>query len=364
MDTAEKYFAISELTKEFDVSKRHIRFCEEKGLISPRITKFNRRIYSRYDRARLKLIFHFVLIGYSQEQIVELVGKTDPGLNEKEQIKKGLEYAELIIEKLDRHRKEISFHERTGIINEIKLLREYLEEVKAIALGTSDETAATSRIPDKKGKDTEYKPVEKIKPGVEPRPGRQSARMMPIFVAGSAIVLIIGALFYFQSGKEKTEEKTETTYLVQKDQTEKEIRPVYHDRVPIDDTGDSKGLTSIPDQPSAPTMVSQQEVTEKSRESAGRKFPKDQSESTVISNESASAPTSKISPTPVKIAPAPIKQEPASLPEKQSFEEEKKTLQKTPFVEEPGAEKAASEKIALEMAAAEKAAVEKTAADQ
>jgi len=64
MENTKRHFTISELAKEFDVSKRHIRFCEEKGLITPRITKLNRRIYSRYDRARLKLIFHCVLIGY------------------------------------------------------------------------------------------------------------------------------------------------------------------------------------------------------------------------------------------------------------------------------------------------------------
>ena len=130
MENAKKHFAISELAKELDVSKRHIRFCEEKGLISPRITTLNRRIYSRYDRARLRLIFHCVLIGYSQDQIVELIGIPDTGLNEMDQIKKGLAYAGGMIEQLDKRRNELSFHQRTSIINEIKLLREYVKEIK------------------------------------------------------------------------------------------------------------------------------------------------------------------------------------------------------------------------------------------
>jgi len=363
MKNAKKHFAISELAKEFDVSKSHIRFCEEKGLVLPRITKLNRRIYSRYDRVRLKMIFHCVLIGYSQDQIVELIGIPDAGLNEMDQIKKGLEYAEGMIEKLDKRRNELSFHQRTSIINEIKLLREYIKEIKAIPLETSDDSAENPLIPDKKSKDKARKPVEKIKPEVERRPGRQPVRMMPIYIAGLAIVLIIGGFFYFQAGKKKTE----TTYLVQKDQSETETLPVYHDRVPIDNTGDPKGLTPIPLEPPASTLVSQQELTEKSRESVGEKLPKDQAESAVVSNKLAPAPPSKISPVSAKIFPAPIKQEPVSPPEKQPLEvkEEKKALPKTPIVEKPGAEKAAAERAAAaEKAAAEKAAAEKAAAEK
>ncbi|RZB38375.1 MAG: hypothetical protein SRB2_00123 [Desulfobacteraceae bacterium Eth-SRB2] len=367
MKNAKKHFAISELAKEFDISKRHIRFCEEKGLISPQITKLNRRIYSRYDRARLKIIFHYVLIGYSQDQIVELIGIPDAGLNEMDQIKKGLEYAEGMIEKLDKRRNEMSFHQRTSIINEIKLLREYIKEIKDITFETSDESAAKPLIQDKV-----RKPVEKIKPEVERRPGRQPVRMIPIYTAGLAIVLIIGGFFYFQASKKKTETtSTETTYLVQKDRSETETQPVYHDRVPIDNTGDPKGLTPIPPEPSASTLVSQQELTEESRESVGRKLPKDQAESAVLSNKLVSETTSKISPVPAKISPTPIKQEIVSPPEKQPLEvkEEKKTLPKTFIVEKPGAEKAAAEKTTAEKAAAdktsaEKAAVEKAAAEK
>jgi len=126
MEHAKRHFAISELAKEFDVSKRHIRFCEEKGLISPRITKLNRRIYSSYDRARLKLIFHCVLIGYSQDHIVKLIGMSDADLDEVDQIKKGLTYAERMIEGLEMLRNELSFHQRTSVINEIKMLDEYI----------------------------------------------------------------------------------------------------------------------------------------------------------------------------------------------------------------------------------------------
>ncbi|MGD8449631.1 MAG: histone H1-like repetitive region-containing protein, partial [Desulfobacterales bacterium] len=362
MENAKKHFAISELAKEFDVSKRHIRFCEEKGLISPRITTLNRRIYSRYDRARLRLIFHCVLIGYSQDQIVELIGIPDTGLNEMDQIKKGLAYAEGMIEKLDKRRNELSFHQRTSIINEIKLLREYVKEIKAITLGTSDESPAKPLIPDKKRKDKARKPVEKIKPEVERIPGRKPVRMMPIFIAGLAIVLMIGGIFYFKAGPKKTE----TTYLVKKDPTEKDTPTVYHDRIPIDNTGDTKSLTPIPPESPASTLLSQQELTEESKEPFSRKLPKDQAESTVLSDKLAPEPTSKISPVSDKISPAPVKQELVSLPEKQPLEakEEKKILPKTPIVEKPAAEKAAAERATAEKAAVERAAAEKAAAEK
>jgi len=141
MEHAKRHFAISELAKEFDVSKRHIRFCEEKGLISPRITKLNRRIYSSYDRARLRLIFHCVLIGYSQDHIVKLIGTHDADPDEVDQIKKGLTYAERMIEELEKRRNELSFHQRTSVINEIKMLGEYIKEIKAIPLEISEKSA-------------------------------------------------------------------------------------------------------------------------------------------------------------------------------------------------------------------------------
>ena len=94
MSKNERYFTISEIAKEFDVKKSHIRFCEEKGLIKPRVSKFNRRLYGSYDHARLKLIFHCVVVGYSQEQIVDLIGLPDSSLDPYAQVRQGIEDAQ------------------------------------------------------------------------------------------------------------------------------------------------------------------------------------------------------------------------------------------------------------------------------
>ena len=122
MKNTKEYFTISELAKEFDVKKSHIRFCEEKGLISPRITTMKRRMYSRYDRTRLKLIFHCVVIGYSEDQIVELIGTPDVDLNEIDQIRKSLEYSEKKLDELVKRSRELKFHQKTSITTQCNYL--------------------------------------------------------------------------------------------------------------------------------------------------------------------------------------------------------------------------------------------------
>jgi len=87
-------FTISQLAEEFDISTRTIRFYEEKGLIAPRRSKGNQRIYTRRDRARLKLILRGKRFGYSLDEIAEMMGMNDIDMNEADQIKKALEYGD------------------------------------------------------------------------------------------------------------------------------------------------------------------------------------------------------------------------------------------------------------------------------
>ena len=87
-------FTISQLAEEFDISTRTIRFYEEKGLIAPRRSKGNQRIYSKRDRARLKLILRGKRFGYSLDEISEMMGMNDIDMNESDQIRKALEYGD------------------------------------------------------------------------------------------------------------------------------------------------------------------------------------------------------------------------------------------------------------------------------
>jgi DNA-binding transcriptional MerR regulator len=94
MDKREPTFTISDLSAQFEISPRTIRFYEEKGLLSPRRTKGNHRVYDKRDRTRLRLILRGKRFGYSLEEIAEMIGMTDVDMGEVEQIKRSLVYGE------------------------------------------------------------------------------------------------------------------------------------------------------------------------------------------------------------------------------------------------------------------------------
>lgn len=69
-------FSIAQLTAEFDITPRAIRFYEDRGLITPG-RNGNRRVYSPRDRVRLKLILRGKRLGLSLEEIREIIDMYD-----------------------------------------------------------------------------------------------------------------------------------------------------------------------------------------------------------------------------------------------------------------------------------------------
>jgi DNA-binding transcriptional MerR regulator len=65
-------FTIGELARAFDISLRTLRFYEDKGLIKPQRQGLN-RIYSRRDQARVRLILLGKDVGFSLDQIKEML---------------------------------------------------------------------------------------------------------------------------------------------------------------------------------------------------------------------------------------------------------------------------------------------------
>ncbi len=112
------YFTISQLAGELDISTRSIRFYEEKGMITPRRTQGNQRIYSRRDRARLRLILRGKRFGYSLKEIAEMIGHTDLGMSEAEQIRKSLQYGEKKLTEIRSHIEELEQLEND--LNDVK----------------------------------------------------------------------------------------------------------------------------------------------------------------------------------------------------------------------------------------------------
>lgn len=65
------YFTITELTQEFDVSTRTLRFYEAEGLLRP-VRRGTQRLFRPGDRTRLKLILRGKRLGFSLSEIKEL----------------------------------------------------------------------------------------------------------------------------------------------------------------------------------------------------------------------------------------------------------------------------------------------------
>jgi DNA-binding transcriptional MerR regulator len=123
-----KNYSISELAREFDISPRSIRFYEEKGLIAPQRTSGNQRIYTRRDRARLKLILRGKRFGYSLDEIAEMIGMTTGELEEVQQIEKSLAYGDKKLKELRQRIEELELLEH-DILNVKERLVKRLAEL-------------------------------------------------------------------------------------------------------------------------------------------------------------------------------------------------------------------------------------------
>jgi DNA-binding transcriptional MerR regulator len=73
-------FTIRQLTKEFSVTARTLRFYEDEGLIAPE-RRGQTRIYSVKDRARIILILRGRRLGFSLAEIREYLEMYDQNVN-------------------------------------------------------------------------------------------------------------------------------------------------------------------------------------------------------------------------------------------------------------------------------------------
>ena len=78
--TEAENFHIGDLAQEFGVTARALRFYEEEGLIAPR-RDGTARVYSRRDRARIAWILRGKCLGFSLDEIGELLDLYDLGDN-------------------------------------------------------------------------------------------------------------------------------------------------------------------------------------------------------------------------------------------------------------------------------------------
>ena len=69
-------FTIGDLSREFGVTLRTLRFYEDKQLLNPKRHGLN-RLYSRRDRARLKLVLMGKKVGFSLTEIKDMLDLYD-----------------------------------------------------------------------------------------------------------------------------------------------------------------------------------------------------------------------------------------------------------------------------------------------
>ena len=99
-------FSIRDLTKEFGVSARTLRFYEEKGLLDP-TRRGEQRLYSRRDRARLAYVLVGKQVGFSLEEVREMLDLYDLGDGQVTQLKVALAKFGERIERLEKQKSDI-----------------------------------------------------------------------------------------------------------------------------------------------------------------------------------------------------------------------------------------------------------------
>lgn len=112
-----KTFLIGELSKEFDVTTRTIRFYESEGLLAP-LREGQKRIYSDQDRVNLKLILRGKRLGFSLAESKDLIDLYDPESGNTKQL-------ETLLEKIDQQRALL-----TQQLTDIQLMQAELDDAE------------------------------------------------------------------------------------------------------------------------------------------------------------------------------------------------------------------------------------------
>ena len=80
MSVSVQLYSIRDLSQDFGVTTRTLRFYEEKGLLEPE-RRCRTRLYTAADRVRLKLILRGKQLGFTLDESAELIAMYDPDSN-------------------------------------------------------------------------------------------------------------------------------------------------------------------------------------------------------------------------------------------------------------------------------------------
>ncbi len=139
MASADHIYTMADLTREFDISSRSIRFYEEKGLISPKRTKGNQRRYSAKDRFRLKWILRGKRFGYSLGEISEILELTETTKGKADQIRATLAFGGKKLQDIDNRIAELKIMKMEMLALKTKLEKR-LSELESRDTDSSEAT--------------------------------------------------------------------------------------------------------------------------------------------------------------------------------------------------------------------------------
>ena len=97
---------IRDMCEAFDVTPRTLRFYEAKELLFP-VREGQRRLFTKRDRARLKLILRGKRLGFSLEEIRQLLDLYHMGDSQLTQLSKTLETAKRHLSDMEAQRREL-----------------------------------------------------------------------------------------------------------------------------------------------------------------------------------------------------------------------------------------------------------------
>ncbi len=99
-------FAISDLAREFGITPRTIRFWEDQGILAPE-REGSKRVFTRRDRARLKMALRGKRLGLSLAEIKDLIGMYNSTEDETPQLLECLRVMSKRREALEQQREDI-----------------------------------------------------------------------------------------------------------------------------------------------------------------------------------------------------------------------------------------------------------------
>ncbi|MEL6450145.1 MAG: MerR family DNA-binding transcriptional regulator [Pseudomonadota bacterium] len=104
---SEKTMTIREMCDAFDVTPRTLRFYEAKELLFP-VREGQKRLFTKRDRARLKLILRGKRFGFSLEEIRQLLDLYDMGDQQQTQLARTYDIARDRLAEMVRQRDELT----------------------------------------------------------------------------------------------------------------------------------------------------------------------------------------------------------------------------------------------------------------